>query len=506
MTKMSTATTDRAARRAAKKNSPERLSAGATLAWTTTGASGAVNVIVLSYVVFYGTDVLGLNPALLGVLALLSKVLEAVAVIIAGWIVDRSPETRWGKARPYELSIVGVWAATWMLFSTPDMNDVGKAIWVFVALFFANVVFTSLLGANDVLYLARAFRGRVVYAKVASRTGFFTVLAVVAFNVALPILIAQAGTSAPAWSMMILFIAVPMAVIGLGRFIFVKEKYQTEAADVPKVTFRDIIGVLKSNKYIWIVAGITFVSTVASGTGVMIYYFKYLVGDIALMSVVALIPLLVLPSLLIFPWLMKKIGASRTITFGAIAGVLGGIVMIFAGGNLLLVFLASILSSLGILPVTFLAQVLILDNATYNQWSGRRRIESTMGAITAFSQRLGNGIGAGLTGVVLGLTGYDAALAEQPSSAITGIVVVAGVVPAVLWVGVILVMRPYRKFEQMLPTITEELAVVLAGDPDIDAPAVEGEHGTKFAPEPVAADTDAGTSAPASSSPKSSDS
>ncbi|TCL83101.1 MULTISPECIES: MFS transporter [unclassified Rathayibacter] len=460
MTTTSRPASARAARKADRRSDPDRLSAAAGLAWTTTGLSGAVNYLFLAMWVFYGTDVLGLNPAVLGTLALVSKLLEAAVVVLAGWLVDRTPETRWGKARPYELAIIGVWVSTWFLFSTPDLPDAGKTAWLFVWLLLANVVFTSLLGANDYLYLARTFNSRVLVAKVATRTGFFTTVGVVAFNVALPLFIAQAGTSSSAWSMLALFLAIPLALIGLGRFLFFKEKYQTEAADAPKVTFRDIREVLVSNRYIWIVAGISFVGALAGGTGIAVYYFKYVVGDISLMSLTGLVPVLILPLMLFFPRLMKRFAVSTIITAGAFCGVLAGVLMIIANGNLAVILISSALSGLGILPITFLLQVLVIDNASYNQWSGRRRLESTMGAITAFAVRLGGGLGGAATGWVLGIVGYDGEAATQTPEALTGIVLLAGAFPAVLWIGVALAMRSYRSFEKMLPTITAGLAVV----------------------------------------------
>ena len=263
-----------------------------------------------------------------------------------------------------------------------------------------------------------------------------------------------------------------MTIIGLGRFIFAREKYQTEAADAPKVTFRDIREVMKSNPYIWIVAGIGFASS-ATGTGAGIYYFRWVVGDIALMSIVAIVPLVVLPIMLLFPWLMKKVGVTNIVTFGAISGVLGGAVLLLANGNIPLVLLGSLLGGIAVLPVTFLSQLLIIDNATYNQWAGRRRLESTMGAINNFFLRLGGGFGAALGGWVLALAAYDGTADTQPGSAITAIVILMGGIPVILWTGVILVMRPYRRLEKMLPTITQELAVTLADDPEVSTPAVD---------------------------------
>lgn len=482
MTTTSRPTSARATRKADRRNDPDRLSAGAGLAWTSTGLSGAINFLFLGMWVFYGTDVLGLDPAVLGTLALVSKLLEAAVVVFAGWLVDRTPETRWGKARPYELAIVGVWVSTWFLFSAPDLSDAGKTVWLFVWLLLANVIFTSLLGANDYLYLARAFNSRVLVAKVATRTGFFTTVGVVAFNVALPIFIAQVGTDAGSWSMLALWLAVPLSLLGLGRFLFFTEKYQTEAADAPKVTFRDIREVLTNNRYIWIVAGISFVGAIAGGTGIAIYYFKYVVGDISLMSLTGLVPVLILPAMLFFPRLMRRFKVSTIITTGALSGVLAGVLMIVADGNLVVILLSSALSGLGILPITFLTQLLVIDNASYNQWNGRRRLESTMGAITTFSVRLGGGLGGAATGWVLGIVGYDGTAATQSPAALTGIVLLSGAFPAILWVGVALAMRPYRKFEQMLPTITQGLAIITSADPKVSTAKPESVPGTVRTP------------------------
>lgn len=42
-------------------------------------------------------------------------------------------KTKWGKAHPYELFIVAIWLATWLLFSTPEnMSLTAKLVRVFV--------------------------------------------------------------------------------------------------------------------------------------------------------------------------------------------------------------------------------------------------------------------------------------------------------------------------------------------------------------------------------------
>jgi len=456
---MSTTTPpDRAAKRLAKKNDPDRLSGWTTFAWTTTGFAGASNVIVLSFLTIYATDALGLPAAVVGTMALLSKLVEAITVIIAGWWVDRSPVTRWGKARPYELAILGVWASTYALFSTPDFDQTGRIVWVFAWMLMVNAVFTTLLGANDILYLARTFSGRRLIAKVATRTGLFTVLGAVGTSVLIPILLAGAGKSAAGYSRVVLWVALPMAIVGLGRFVFCPEKYDTEAPSADKLTFSEVKEVLSGNRYIWIIALMGIVAAFSGGSGITAYYFTYIVGDVALMGAMAVIPLVILPSMLAFPWLMKKMPVSRIISLGALCGIIGGAVLLVAGASLPLIAVSSIVGGLAMLPITFLTQLLIIDNASYNEWLGKRRLESTMGAINAFAGRIGGGLGAAATGWILGLAGYNGTLTTQPPSATTAIVLVAGGLPMVLWAIIIAVMWTYRTFEAMLPTIHTDLA------------------------------------------------
>ena len=60
---------------------------------------GGAIMMFLSY--FY-TDIFGLAPALVGVLLLSVRVLDAVTDPIMGAIADRT-QTRWGRFRPYLL-------------------------------------------------------------------------------------------------------------------------------------------------------------------------------------------------------------------------------------------------------------------------------------------------------------------------------------------------------------------------------------------------------------------
>lgn len=81
-------------------------------------------------ITYYCTNSLGLSPGIVGTLLLVSKLFDGFTDLIAGLIIDKT-KTKYGKARPYELCILGVWICTVLLFSTPNFGRAGKIIWVF---------------------------------------------------------------------------------------------------------------------------------------------------------------------------------------------------------------------------------------------------------------------------------------------------------------------------------------------------------------------------------------
>ena len=59
-----------------------------------------------------------LNPAIVGSLLLASKIIDAFTDLGFGYILDKT-HTRWGKARPYEVFVVLMWAFTILMFNVP---------------------------------------------------------------------------------------------------------------------------------------------------------------------------------------------------------------------------------------------------------------------------------------------------------------------------------------------------------------------------------------------------
>lgn len=473
----STSQSTRTQRRQEKRADPTRVGFWRVIAWSSSHASQAANVLVVGYFVLYCTDTLGLNPAIVGALFLASKVVDAVGTLLSGWLVDISPETRWGKARPYDLAIIGVWVFTAIMFSTPaSLNDTGKYVWVFASFTMVSAIFTPLFLANQPLFMARAFGNREAITKVSSTSGLVVALAGVLTGITFPIFVQQVGKSPEGWTTLVLLYSIPMLLFGLVRFLTVREGHSTEEG-LPRVRFSDIRTVLSSNPYLWGVGLIQLIAAVVTSLGALSYYYRYIVGNIALQGLLGALALVLLPLFVVMPKLIRRFSVSKLIAVAGLLGVIGFTMYSFAGANIVLLIIAAVFTGASNLPVSFLLPILVIDNATYNEWKGNRRLESVGGAVQAFALAVGGGLAGGATGILLGAFGYDGTKAVQSAAATTGIVVVNSWLPAALSVIIIVVALFYDRFERQLPVITREIDIqrIARGATPMQAPG-----GTNF--------------------------
>lgn len=445
-------------KRAARAADPNRFSFGKTLAWSAPGMSYTANAIILMYVTIYATDTLQLPAALVGTALLLAKLVDAVGTLLGAWIIDRSRETRWGKARPYDLCVVGLWVFTGVTFSTPgDWPMWSKLIWLIVSYIVVTSVFDPLFSGAGLLYMARALPSREVYAKAAGRGGVLSGITAIAISAAVPVVLNASGKSPEGWSMTVWLFAIPLAVLGLLRFFTIPEKYKTENADLPKVSLRDIWGALKSNRWLWVLMLIQLAGSIAGNIGAAAYYFRYVVGDLSLAAVLAPLGILILPLVLLLPRMIRRFTVSQLIIVASALGAVGFTFYFFANGNLGLLLVGGVLVSISAVPVSFLLPILLLDTSALNEWSGKRRLESMNGAIVSFAQNVGMGISAGMAGWILGAAGYNGSADQQSPSALFAIEALMGLVPGVIILSVVVLAWFSHRYERNMPAIRSDL-------------------------------------------------
>lgn len=442
-----------------KEKDSNKLGFGKIMLWSSRSISQSCNLMVVGYLTIYCTDILGLDVLLMGTLLLVSRLIDGVTDVVAGYIVDRT-KTKIGRGRPYELSIIGLWLCTLLMFSCPPELSTGiKCAWVLCMYAFVNSIFATFLNAANTPYQVRAFNNQQHYVALASYGGLATMLAVVIVNISFPLLMGKFATSAAGWRTMVLIYAVPLALIGLLRFFFIPEKYDVDAM-TEKVNFSHVFQVLRTNGYIYIVALIQFVMNLVSAMGVGAYYYTYVVKNISAMSIASVTSMVVLPIMLVLPALLKKFTIKQMIMFGFGICCVGCILNWFAYDNVPLLIFAGLLTGAGVVPANMLSGLMIIDCADYNEWKGRPRMEGTLGVIPGLANKVSSAFGAFLLGVFLSVGGYISSTDSnpsivQPDSAILMLRLLISFIPVGFYALAIIVTKFY-KLDKMMPQIRKE--------------------------------------------------
>lgn len=449
-----------------KKRAPkeDRLPFFRFLAWKSSDvASAAAFLLCTNYLSMYCTDFLGLAPATVGMILLVSNVVDFVTDFIGAIIVDNT-NTKWGRGRPYELSILGVTICTILLFATPNSwSNTVKILWVFFVYTFEFGVFNTLRVAGQNAYTVRAWKNnRKVIGKVSSYGGFVTTLGSMCVTLTFPKLMAEL-TTAEGWLPLVAMYMVPLTLIATLRFIFVKEDTSIDSGKHVKVDLKMIFTMMKKNKYAWMYAGIIFLFNTITSMGTATYYWKYIVGDTSMMGIVSIFGTLMLPLMLIFPLLLKKFSAAQIIAASAVISTVGYVLNFFAGSSIPLLMGAGILTAFAMLPISYLGYMLVMDLASYNEHQDMPRMEATIGAVfNGFGQQFGQGVGAAITGFMLSVAGYVAAegnaIVAQPDSAMVMIRVLHSFVPALLMILTGACAFLFAKLSKQMPQIEEEVA------------------------------------------------
>ena len=435
-----------------KTTNPNKIGAAKFLTWSVSGSAVAVQAVLLGFFQIYCTNALNLSAALVGTMLFATKIFDGFTDLIAGYVVDRT-NTRWGKGRPYEFAVFGMWIMTWLLFSVPaEISTVIKCVWIFVCYTLAQSVFLTLKNAAGNVYMVRAFNNTQKYIKLNSIGGILSIGIVVIFNMMFPMYYAKVIDNAAGWSRLIGFITIPMIIIGMLRFFVVKEEYDVDVKSEEKMSFKDVLDVLKTNKYVYLIALLTGAVNIVSGLNVSSYYFLYIVGNIEISGVLSVFGFVAMLSMLFFPVILKKMSTAQLVRRSLMLSLISGAVLFFAKDNIPMLALGGLINGVVSLPVSYLSSILIVECADYNEWKGIRRMEGTLSSVTNFTMKVGQSFGVLICGFMLSAAGFNSTLSVQPDSALMMIRLLYSLIPTAIYIVAALVLRFY-KIDKLKPQI-----------------------------------------------------
>lgn len=371
--------------------------------------------LVSMYLIFYLTDVIGVSDSALTVITITIfalRIFDACNDPVMGMIVDNT-STRWGKFKPWIALGALLWGATTViLFVDFGLSGAGFLVLFAVLYLLWGVTYTI----NDISYwgmlpsLSRSQREREsigVVARIAANIGLFAVVvAIIPVTAALE---NHFGSAKTAWFAFAVIVVAIMLAFQAITLLFTTE----QVATTPSHTrLRELLGVIARNdQLLWAgLSMLTFMIGYATTSTLGIYYFKYIVGNEGLYSILtAILGVAQLGGLALFPMISKRFARQQIFTLGISLCLAGLVVFALAGSSMIVIGLAGVLLFGGQAFIQLLLLMFVADSVEYGQWKLGRRNESVTVAIQPFIYKASNAIGTGLVGLALIWSGINGA-------------------------------------------------------------------------------------------------
>lgn len=375
------------------------------------------------YLIFFYTDICGLDAWVVGVLFLVTRVWDSLLDPFVGLLCDRT-RSRWGTFRPWLLwgalpfGLLGV-----LTFSMPAWGEWGRVAYaavtysaMMIVYSLVNVPYASLLGV-----MSSDARERTALASY--RMAFAAGGSILAVLLVEPLarLFGGSAEHAGGWTASVAVICTLVVLLLLVTFLTTRERVRpirTERHSVA-VSLRDLM----HNRPWLILAGAAvclqlFSAFRESGT---VYYFKYCVGEgdssVALGGVtltgsalfVAVGQLFNIVGIAFTPLLAARFGRRRALAGILLLTALLSLCFPLAeGAGLVPLLVAQALVSLAVGGVLPLLWAMSADVADYAERRTGRRDTGLIFSSYSMAQKIGWSVGSAATAWILSLAGFEA--------------------------------------------------------------------------------------------------
>ena len=438
----------------------EKLSMKVKIGYGVCDIGGNLFFTVLAFLLMnYLTDTVGLAAGLAGIAIMIGKFWDAITDPLAGYLSDRTTH-RWGRRRPWIFYGSFPLALTMIImFTNPGLEGQGVLfLWAAVAFCLLCTAYTAVNIPYNSLTpeLTQDYHERTSLN--GYRFGFAVIGTLIGAGAALP-LVNMFSSKSTGYSVMGTAFGVIMLVTALITFAAVREPVVERKAQSMGF-FSTYAKVFKNRPYVLIllayavhIMGLTVVSST------VIYYFKYIHNSESVTTIAML--LLLVTAMVFIPVsvvLSKKFGKKAVYSAGLLIMAAGIMVLFFLG------HLRPVGFSLGVMVLTgigmgftyALPYAIVPDAVEYDYLLSGERREGAFYGIWTFGLKIGQAVSLAIVGGVLSLTGYVPDIA-QSESAIWGIRLLIGPIPAVIMVGAAVILHFYPITEERYKEICAQI-------------------------------------------------
>ncbi len=403
----------------------------------------AMFTLFSSYVMFFYTDVIGMNAAIIGMTIMFCKIFDGISDIIAGMLIDKH-KGKGGHCIP----VIAKWTIPMaltviMVFLVPDASIVIRVAYIFVTYNLFNTVMYTYVGlahatlptyvTKDSVESGQMFVFKMLFAAITQTIMAMAIMPMVNFF--------GGQTDQWAWVKSIMVFAAFGCVFLYLNVAFVKERVENEN---PAENLMQGIKSAVQNKY-WILATLASLFTnfiLTFNLSISVYYLNQVVGDMSLMGMFVMmcnLPGIVI--MLIMPGVMHKISKKKLIIIGSLIMIAAQVVFIMApADNIAILMGTALIRGIGFALPMGLVSALVGDSIEYGELKTGVRAQGILFSAGSLTGKIAGGLLTSVFGVFLTAVGYDGLAEVQAASAINGINLFFKILPLTFMVGILIIM------------------------------------------------------------------
>lgn len=414
------------------------------------------------YLLFYLTNVAGVDNASAVSIVSATKLIDGCSDILMGFLVDRT-RTRFGKSRPYLLTMgLPLALSCVLLFSVPQgLSEKYALVWIFVCY---NLVTTVFYTALNVPYCSLHIfmtddpgqRSRLSILRL-----IFAFAAQVLINASVFDLVRALGggdvKSRAGWTGALIVIGAACFLLSLVTFASTKERVAPASARVP---VRASLSSIVRNKYLLILLAATL-STFTAGalySGSAAYYAAFILRDVDATGSItnAVTVCQVLSLIFVIPFLIRRFSKRNIYRMGAAGLAVCYLLSCIRPDDIALLLALNAVKGLAQGATGSMLYSMCADAVDYGEWKTGVSAAGLGSAMVQCFGKFGMALGTALLGLILDSGGFAAAASEQSASGRAALIGTYTYVPGIFMVITFLVMAFYR-LDADIPRITDEL-------------------------------------------------
>lgn len=433
-------------------------------------AQNLIYQTISMYLLFFYTNVYGLDPAVAAVMFLIVRIIDVIWDPLVGTFVDKH-DPKMGKYRSY--LILGGIPLTGFAILCFWNGFSGSLLYAYITYVGLSMCYTLVNVPYGALN-ASLTRDTAEITKLTSVRMFMANVGGLAVGMGIPIVLKMfdpfetedMSTDDSAW----LCTMALYGAIGLMLLIFCfsqcRERVVMDKSETENVKVSDLWMEFVHNRPLRILAFffITAFAMMAIGNAAGAYYINYNLhgsaGELSVFMGLGSIPAFIfMPMIPAIKSRVGKRGMFNIFLFTAIVGMvmLYVVSMIPALKHMWLVYIAQFVKSTGVIVATGYMWALVPEVISYGEYTHGRRISGIVNALTGIFYKAGMALGGVVPGLVLAFVGFQKDAAEQTLFAQQGILWLVAVIPAILLFVALFIISKYELDDKRIDEINRAI-------------------------------------------------